>query len=186
MRSIIIISVLLFISFGSFSQEPGRKEMRQLQKQMKKEQKADETAQKAAVVKWMVENKLFVLEADRLRDKRGNIRNVSPMINFLASDSITGVIQIGSNGYVGLNGVGGITVEGRISDYTYKHNPKNGTYNAYYTVQSSLGTYDVRLIVFQEGRAEATISSNWPGQLTYVGYLVPPSLSKVYKGTSYF
>ena len=185
MRSIITASIFLFISLASFSQEPGKREMKQLQKQLKKEQKADETAQKAQIVKWMVEGQHFVLEADRLRDKRGNTINVSSSINFIASDSITGVIQVGSNGYVGLNGVGGITIEGRISDYTYSRNEKNGSYFVGYNVQSYNGTYYVRLTVFQEGRAEATISSNWPGQLIYTGYLIPPHLSKVYKGTSY-
>lgn len=185
MKYLITLLIFLFMSLCSFSQEPSRKEMRQLQKQLKKEQKADEADQKAAIVKWMLENQRFVLEADRLRDRRGNIANVSSTINFVASDSINGVIQIGNNWYVGLNGVGGITVEGGVSNYTLSHNDKNNTYYVAYNIQSTTGTYDVRMTVFQEGRAEATISSNWPGQLTYVGYLVPPHHSKVYKGLSY-
>ena len=133
----------------------------------------------------MMEYHRFVLEADQLRDKRGNTVNVSSMINFIASDSITGVIQIGSNQYVGMNGAGGITIEGTISNYKMTHNEKNGTYNVTYTVLSSLGAFTVQLTAYTGGRADATVSSNWPGKVNYSGYLVPPSVSKVYKGLSY-
>jgi len=133
----------------------------------------------------MVEHQQFVLEADQLRDKRGNTVNVSSMINFIACDSVNGVIQIGSNSYVGMNGVGGITIEGPISNYKYELNEKNGTYSVSYNVRSSTGNYDVRMTVFGEGRADASVSSSWPGRLSYSGYLVRPATSKVYKGMSY-
>jgi hypothetical protein len=179
------LAILLAITVLVRGQEPSGSEEKELQKQLKKEQQAEEAAQKAEVVRAMVEYGRFVLEADRLRDKRGNTVNVPSTLNFIALDSIHGVIQIGSNGYVGMNGVGGITVEGPISNYEYTQNQKNKVYNVSYVVRSVTGTYDVRMIVYPEGRADATISSSWPGQVNYNGYLVPPGLSRVYKGMSY-
>ena len=133
----------------------------------------------------MVEHQKFVLEADRLQDSKGNTANVSSMINFIACDSVNGVIQIGSDLYIGGNGLGGVTAEGPIANYKYTINEKKGTYTVSYIVRSTIGTYDVRMSVYGEGRAEATVTSNWPGRLTYSGYLVPPGVSKVYKGTSF-
>lgn len=185
MKQFIIFLIAFLLAAPAFSQELSNKEQRKLQKQLKKEQQAEEAAKTAAVVGLMVEYQRFVLEADQLRDKRGNTVNVSPSINFIACDSINGVIQIGSNSYVGQNGVGGITVEGPISNYKYTTNEKNGTYNVSYNVRSTVGHYDVRMTVFSNGRGDATVSSTWPGQLNYIGNLVPPSISKVYKGTSY-
>jgi hypothetical protein len=172
------------VSVSSFSQELSKKEQRKLEKQFKKEQKAEEAARKAELVHIMVQNRRFVLEADQLKDKRGNSVFVSSMINFVASDSVKGVIQIGSNDYVGRNGVGGITAEGPISNYESKYNEKNGTYTVTYNLVTPVGSYDVILIAFPDGKANATIGSAWPQKLNYFGYLVPPALSKVYKGST--
>lgn len=183
----IIFTAICISAAYSFAQEPelSRREMRKLERELKKEQKAEEAARKSEIVELMVEHGRFVLEADRLRDRRGNTVIVSPTINFVAADSTSGVLQIGSNYYVGLNGVGGITVEGPISGYEYSRNKRNGSYYVSYNLRTPTGTYDVRMTVFPEGRADATVSSSWPGQLNYSGYLVPPSMSRVYKGMSY-
>jgi hypothetical protein len=184
MKRFFILLLGLLLTIPSIAQELDKKEQRKLEKELKKEQKAEEAARKAAIVGLMVERGRFVLEADQLRDKRGNTVNVTSMINFIASDSLSGVIQIGSHNYVGLNGVGGVTVEGAISNYRYTFNEKNGSYQVTYVVRSINGTYDVQMSVSSDGRADATISSNWPGRVNYIGYLVPPASSRVYKGTT--
>jgi len=187
MKKLLAIGLALVMALSAYSQEQelSRKEKRKLEKELKKEQQAEEAAMKAQVVGLMVEYQRFVLEADRLMDKRGNSVQVSSNLNFVACDSINGVIQIGQNSYVGMNGVGGITIEGPISKYEYTFNEKNGVYNVSYYLRSSTGTYDVRLVCFADGRADATVSSTWPGQLKYSGFLVPPGQSRVFKGISY-
>ena len=184
MHRIIFTVLALILSTGIWVQ--GQELSRKEKKQIRKEQQEAELEQKAALTALMVEHHMFVLEADRLRDKRGNTVNVPSNLNFIASDSVVGVIQIGSHQYVGSNGVGGITVEGQIANYEFTHNEKNGTYNISYNVRSSVGYYDVRISVFRDGRADATVSSNWPGRVNYQGYLVPPSESRVWQGTSIY
>lgn len=186
MKRLIIIGIGLFIAVTAFSQEEelSRKERRQLEKEMKKEQQAKEAAMKAQVVGLMVEYQRFVLEADRLRDKRGNTVNVTSSLNFVACDSLNAVLQIGQNSYVGLNGVGGITVEGPVANYEFSFNEKNSVYTVSFNIRSTIGNYDVQMTCFPDGRADATVSSTWPGRLNYSGYLVPPAQSRVYKGTS--
>ena len=185
MRSGVVIAVLCLLSVSSFSQELSKKEQRKLYKEIKKEKMAEEAALQAEFVKIMLHQRRFVLEAQQLRDRRGNMIHVSSMINFVAADSISGVIQVGSNSYVGMNGVGGITVEGSISNYEYTYNEKKGYHFLKYNLHTSSGTYDVRMNISPAGKADATISSSWPGKLTYVGNLIPPASSRVYKGRSY-
>ena len=184
MKSITILLAALIISASGMAQELSKKEQRQLNKQLKKEQKAKEAATKAVITKILVEGQRFVLEADRLRDKRGNTVNVPATLNFIAVDSLSGVLQIGSNSYVGRNGVGGITEEGTVSDYSYKLNEKSGIYTVTYYLRSPSGNYDVNMVVYRDGRADATVSSNWPGKLNYSGYLVAPGASRVFQGST--
>lgn len=176
--------VVLF-TLPAFTQELSKKEQRQLQKQMKKEQQDEELAQKSKVVTAMVDYGRFVLEANTLRDKRGNSVNVSSNINFIAADSTRGVIQVGSNSYIGRNGVGGVTVEGSISDYSFTKHEKSGSLTVSYYLRSPVGTYEVRVVVYPDGRADGTVNSaTWGGRLNYSGYLVPMGASRVYKGSS--
>jgi hypothetical protein len=185
MKRIIIIVFAALLTLPAFTQELSKKEQKQLEKELKKEKKAEEAAQKAKIVEVMVHYQRFVLEANTLRDKRGSSIQVSSNLNFIASDSISGVIQVGSNSYIGSNGVGGVTVSGSISEYKYSIHEKSGSYNVSYYLRTPVGSYDVRLSVYSDGRADADVSSTtWGDKLRYSGYLVPPALSKVYKGSS--
>ena len=185
MKRVIIIVFAALLTLPAFTQELSKKEQKKLAKELKKEQKAEEAAQQAAVVNAMVLYQRFVLEANTLTDKRGNTLQVSSNINFIAADSLTGVIQVGSNTYIGRNGVGGVTVEGSISNYKFTLHEKSGSYNITYYLRTPLGSYDVRMTAFPDGRADADISSStWGGRLRYSGYLVPLGISRVFKGTS--
>jgi len=185
MKKSIAILVMVLLALPAFSQELDKKEQKKLEKELRKEQKAEAAAQQAAIVDAMVQYQKFVLEANTLRDKRGNMLQVNSNINFIAADSLTGVIQVGSNTYIGANGVGGVTVEGTITKYEYIRNERSGSYTVSYYLQTPLGSYDVRMTAFQDGRADADVSSTtWGGRLRYSGNLVPPGISRVYKGMS--
>jgi hypothetical protein len=185
MKRLIIILFAGLLAIPAFTQELSKKEQKQLEKQLKKEQKAGELDEKSRLVTAMVENQQFVLEAYMLKDKYGNTVNVSSTINFIAADSLDGVIQVGSNTYFGANGVGGETVEGNISNYKYTQHGKSGSYNVTYYLSTPLGSYDVRMTAYPDGRADADVrSTTWGGKLSYSGYLIPPGASRVYKGMS--
>ena len=47
---------------------------------------------------------------------------------------------------------------------------------------STLGSYDITMMVNADGYADATIRGTWPGSLNYHGKLVPLELSRIYKG----
>lgn len=185
MKRLILFVFAVLVTWPAFSQELSKKEQRQLEKELKKEQQAAEKAEKAKVVDAMVLYQRFVLEANTLKDKRGNSIQVSSNINFISADSLAGVIQVGSNTYIGRNGVGGVTVDGSITEYKYSKHEKSGSYNISYILRTPVGSYDVQLTAYPDGRADATVrSTTWGDQLKYSGYLVPIGISRVYKGTS--
>ena len=169
----------------AFAQELSKREQRQLEKELKREQQAAEAAQQADVVSAMVQYQRFVLEANTLRDKRGTSLPVDSNLNFISADSLTGVIQVGSNAYIGRNGVGGVTVDGNISEYKYTRHERSGGYNITYYLRTPVGSYDVQISARPDGRADATVrSTTWGDMLRYSGNLVPVGLSRVYKGMS--
>lgn len=185
MKRVISIVIIALLTLPAFTQELSKSEQKKLNKQLKKEQQADELAKSAEVVTAMVTYQRFVLEANSLRNKMGESLQVTSALNFVASDSITGVLQIGDDAGIGPNGVGGITVQGSISDYKYTQHQKSGSYNLSYILRTPVGTYDVRMTAYPDSRAEATISNaTWGGRITFSGYLIPPGLSRVYKGNA--
>lgn len=186
MRSVISILLLAFVVLGAYGQEPDRltrSELKKLQKEQKKEQQAAEMEALAEITDDMVTHQQFVLEADYLSDRKGSRIPVQSSINFIMVDSLTATVQLGSAMSVGYNGVGGTTVEGRISKYEYSLIGKNkDVYSISMSFMSSLGIYDVTMMVMPDSRTDATIRGNWAGSLSYHGKIVPLSKSRIYKG----
>ena len=137
----------------------------------------------AEITDYMVTHQQFVLEADYLSDRTGSRIPVQSTINFIMVDSLTATVQLGSAMSVGYNGVGGTTVEGRISKYEYTLiGKKKEVYSITMSFMSSLGIYDVTMMVMPDSRTDATIRGNWAGSLSYHGKIVPLAQSRIYKG----
>ncbi len=182
-------SLIAFIFLlGAYSQEEvqqlSQKEIKKLQKEQKKAAKEAEMERMAEVTDFMVQQQQFVLEADYLSNQYGVRVPVSPLINFVLIDSLTGTVQFGSAESIGYNGVGGATVDGQITKYEYSMiGKKKDSYSIQLIFMASIGTYNITLMVNSQGYADASIRGNWSGQLNYHGKLVPLTLSRVYKGT---
>jgi hypothetical protein len=188
MKTFMTLLVTFIIVLGAYSQDEvqqlSKKELKKLQKEQKNADLAAESERMAEVTKFMVEQQQFVLEADYLSDKYGQRVIVTPTINFVLIDSLVGSVQFGSAQAIGYNGVGGITVDGRITKYEYTMIGKNqDSYSIRLVFMASIGTYDITLMVNAQGYADAQVRGNWSGQLNYHGKLVPLTLSRVYKGT---
>jgi hypothetical protein len=188
MKALMTFFAAFALILGAYAQEGtgqlSPKELRKLQKEQRKAEKAAEEERMAEVTKYMVEQQQFVLEADFLSDKYGQRAPVTPTINFVLIDSLTGTVQFGDAARIGYNGVGGATVDGRITKYEYSTvGKKQDSYSIRMIFMASIGTYDITLMVNSQGYADASIRGNWSGQLNYHGKLVPLTLSRIYKGT---
>jgi hypothetical protein len=130
----------------------------------------------------LLNSKVFVLEADILRNKYGEIVNVVPTLNFIKVDVSHGVLQTGSNFSMGYNGVGGVTAEGSLGGWKISKNAKKLNYMLHFSLLTNLGNYDVSMTVSANNRAVATIRGLGPGELTWEGHLVAIDNSLVFKG----
>jgi len=132
----------------------------------------------------MLENRDFVLEANYLQDRYGHRHIVNSMINFVAVDSLTAIIQVGSDFRNGPNGVGGITAKGKITNWKLTENKKQKTFSLYINVMTPIGIYDLFFSIDSWGNSTAMLSGMSAGQLTFEGEVEPYSNSRVYEGHS--
>ena len=188
MKPLMTFIIAFVFVLGAFSQEEtqqlSQKEIKKIQKEQKKAARAAEEERMAEVTRYMVHQQQFALEADYLSDKYGQRVPVTPTINFVMIDSLVGTVQFGDAMAIGYNGVGGVTVDGKVTKYEYSViGKKEDSYSIRLILMSSIGTYDITLLVSSQGMADAQIRGNWSGQLNYHGKLVPLTLSRVYKGT---
>jgi hypothetical protein len=183
----IVLLMLLFsftLTFQSFGQEKKltRKERRAIEKQ--KQAQMDSVL--AIQIKRAIDEKKWVLEADRLSNKVGQTVNVNSNLNFVALEGDEAYVQLGRDSGMGPNGVGGVTVRADVSKYEVKAG-KKGTYYIHVFLTSALGSFDIRIDMNNTGQmASATVQGNSSRRVTYSGRLVPLSQSSVYKGTPLF
>ena len=88
-------------------------------------------------VQALKENK-FVLEADRLMFKRGDVAYVNSNTNFVLVDGEKGTVQVAFNNtpFAGPNGIGGVTVDGKVSGVRVKES-KKGSVTYSFSVQGA-------------------------------------------------
>jgi len=131
--------------------------------------------------------KEFVLEADYLQGRRGELISVRRNINFIKVQDARGTLQTGStsNGFsrsLNDNGVGGVTIEGNISNYKVKRNTKSLSHNVTFELTSSLGTFNINMNIMADNTASATITSARSTHLTWKGTLVALFNTNVFRG----
>ena len=133
-----------------------------------------------------IQNREFVLEADRIDFRRGRFAYVTPNTNFISVHGDRATIQLAFNSpYAGPNGIGGITVDGLASNVKMTTNSKGDiTYSM--SVQGAAVSATVTFQMFRgSNRCSATVSPNFSGnRITFSGLLYPESESNVFKGRS--
>lgn len=179
MKRIIIILILAFSSNVILAQTGDENPTA-----TRKEKRNAEIEEQFQQNKSMLENRDFVLEADRLLDRYGNIVIVNSTINFIAVDSATAIIQIGSNYRLGPNGVGGVTAKGRITKWKLTENEKQKSFYLSINVMTTIGIYDLNFMIGPSNTASASLTGLRAGQLTFEGRLIPYTESTVYEGQS--
>lgn len=182
MKNIIIIMVSFFL-LGIYSVQ-AQDENKQSQKEKKKMERKAEDERNYIATGNMLDSMKFVLEADYLSNRRGNRAIVSNSLNFIQVDSTNAILQVGRNTGMGNNGVGGTTVEGKISNYKVTRDDKKKSYFVQMNIMSVVGVYDVFINVSGDGNALATISGINGGKLNWEGDIVALNESRVFKGRS--
>lgn len=188
MKKLILI-LLLFPLISLSAQAQGsnlsKKEIRQMAKLKQKEAEEKQRQTDIKITSHLIKNQRYILMADEISNRYGNRLYVNRMLNFVLVDSINAIIQVGDNHSIGSNGVGGFTIDGRITKYEVKKNEKKKSYYISFWVQSPGGSFDVSLNISESGYTSASVSSaTMGGRLSYYGKLEPIQKRKIYKGNS--
>lgn len=133
-----------------------------------------------------LKNASFVLEADAVTFRHGTRVLVNSTTNFISVKGKRAVVQV-SPSYTcsGPNGVGGITVDGTISDVSVSRDKRGNTrYSMNVTGIMISARVDI-VIVADSSRAYATVMPNFSSNSVRLdGHVVPYSLSGAVEGMS--
>lgn len=130
---------------------------------------------------------LLILEADQAYDDKGDMVLLDRTFNFVKLEKERGVVQLAFPFLVGPNGVGGITIDGRISKYEVKTD-KNGSVHLLVFTSGSSVDVDIRITLSPgSDRATATVSSGTlPQSLRFSGVLNHIYQSDYFEGSTVF
>lgn len=128
----------------------------------------------------------FVVEADAVTFKYGTRVQVNSTTNFISMEGDRAVIQISpSYVYGGPNGVGGITVDGVVSNVSLTSDKKGRIhYSMYVTGRAVSATVSISMTP-GSNRAVVVVSPTFSSNdVRLEGYLVPAGHSRVFEGTT--
>ncbi len=173
---LLILSGILAISVITGAQDA--KQDKQSRKEAKKAQRAADFNSLDSLLNF----RAYVLEANYLKGKYGDIVPVTSNLNFIRVTGYSGVLQTGSDTRMGSNNVGGVTAEGSLDNYKIDKDLKNMSFTVTFHLLTNIGNFDILMNVTADNNATATISGNTSGRLTWTGRLVSLKKSKVFKG----
>lgn len=185
MKKIVIAVFTAFaLNISLYAQEISDEEWLNISRHKRKEIKREQRLEQLERIMDLLESRAWVLEANILQNRYGYTVNIEPNINFVGVSGEESTVQLGSTQRMGLNGLGGITLEGNIIQYELVENKKSGTGATLQISVSGASSGHLSMLIHAspDGTASATVSDNFGNRLTYRGRIVPLSESIVYKG----
>lgn len=168
--------------------ESWKQDMARFNEKTKSEQHLHDLVDSVASVQAVaaLRNRDFVLEADNVAFRTGNSIFVNSSTNFISVRGDRAVVQISpSNSASGPNGVGGVTVDGAISNYQLQTDRK-GRINLSMSVNGIGISAQIELqMIPGSNNAQATVYPNLNSNTVWLsGSLVPYDNSNVFEGSS--
>ena len=190
MKRVLLVLTILFVGAGIMMAQQDKTKDKEAKKAEKEAKKAAEEAENMA---WFeaalnaMEEREFVLEAERVEFKRGRYVYVTSNTNFVSMNGNRASIQLAFNGAAaGPNGIGGITVDGNTSNVEMKTD-KKGNVTMSMMVQGVGVSANVTIRMNKgSNKCTATVSPNFnSNRVTFSGYMYPKDQSRVFKGRSF-
>jgi len=180
MKKILMIFISALMIMNLQAQEAKTKQERRAEKKAKDIARRDSLR---VVQEMWVQNKTYVLEAQQVYNKMGEMFQLSPSTNFVYVDGDEAIVQLSFNGLSGWNGVGGITIKGKISKYSYESDNKNKPIFIRMTIQGNSGFHDISMWISNSGSGEASIVDIKGNRIKFTGETVALNRSAIYIGT---
>jgi hypothetical protein len=183
MRMIIFFIVVFLANIHhSFAQEE-----KKLSKKERKELKKQEQIEKKQAIINLLNSKAWVIEANTVFDRYNQSYQLNPTINFVGIKGDEGALQLGFNGLIGWNGVGGITIDGSVTKYEVKEGKDNSSPTVNLRFQGrGIGSATISVTVNTSGQATARVNGDFGDRITFSGIIKSLEDSLVYKGQSLF
>lgn len=154
--------------------------------QMKAEEKAEDAISFEEAVAALKAHQ-FVLEADQVMFRTGQTAFVNSNTNFVLVNEDRGTVQVAFNTvYPGPNGIGGVTVDGSVSDIEMNTDKKGNVYCNFSIQGIGISAQIYLSLTTGNNNATVTISPNFNNNnMTLSGSLIPLEQSNIYKGRSW-
>ncbi len=196
MKKVLLVTLLLFCISGVINAQQTRKEIREAKREAARKKMEAEKALEAQQDSIAFEKALvalkegsFVLEADNIMFPNGIIRYVTSSTNYVEVQDGQGIVQTAFSNFSynpGPNGLGGVTVQGNISEPEIKTD-KHG--NVFYNFSISGIAISATISITLTGgtnEASAYISPNFNNNnITMTGHIVPYEESAVFQGMTW-
>jgi hypothetical protein len=181
---ILAVCIVIFITNITFSVA---QEEKKLSKKERKELKNQQLAEQKQAILTLLNAKAWVIEAHTVYDRYSQSYQLNPTINFVGVNGDEGALQLGFNGLIGWNGVGGVTVDGSVTKYEVKEGKDNSAPTVNLRFQGrAVGSATISVTVNTSGQATARVNGDFGERITFSGMLKSLEESNVYKGQSLF
>lgn len=183
MKIIVFCFSLILITINASVAQENKKQSRKEKKELRKLQQAE---QKKVIVE-LLTSKTWVIEAHTVFDRYNQSYQLNPTINFVGINGDEGALQLGFDGLIGWNGVGGVTIDGNVTKYEIKEGKESSSPTVSLRFQGrGVGSANIQITVNSSGQASARVSGDFGERITFSGMLRSIEESVVYKGQSLF
>ena len=159
-----IFSMLFMFLNAQENTETKTKDQRKVDKAQKKKEKEEKETADWLMYQQMAQDRRYVVEFDRVTNtKTGEQYILSRRLNFLALRNDSVVIQVQTHPYLSDNGLGGITIDGTVSNYKYvapKNDKKPIVISFNVASKLALRGLNVRITVTKAGMTTITLGSS--------------------------
>ena len=192
MKKIIVLLMLVFIGasttiYAQESKSESRRAERKAQRDAEKAREKMEEERAYADALQAIKDRKFVMEVDRVTFKRGRSAYVTANTNFILLNGEKASVQVAFNGaFAGPNGIGGVTVDGRVGDIKTTTDKKGNVSCSFNVMGVGISAQVSIRLAHGSSNVSATINPNFnSNRLSLDGKLIPLSESSVFKGRSF-
>lgn len=195
-RVLLLAGIWAFCLASTSNAQETRKELREAKREAAKRKMEAEKAIEAQEDSIAFEKALaamkagaFVLEADNMMFPNGITRYVTSTTNYVEVYDGEGIVQTVFNNFSyspGPNGIGGVTVQGSISEPEIRTDKHGNFYYSYSITGVAISATINITLTGGTNEASAYISPNFNNNnITMTGHIVPYEESVVFQGTTW-
>lgn len=162
-------------------------ETRKERKEREKQEQREIYAQNLSTYGEWVENREFVVLINNITGRNGSVINLHSTVNFIEVNGEEITIQTSHPATTGLNGLGGTTTKGQISNIKVHENDRGELVSMMINFSTPLlGPANLNIHVNGDGYTTAYLRGNWGRMVTFRGEFSHLDQSNTFEGMRIF